>query len=157
MIWIQILLLFLTPSGAQYGKGLKQSPDSADTTYVYAVNMIKKYEGFRSKPYKLFNDTYKGYGHLIYSDYSHVTEAQADSILKADLDSKFRQIHLKVNKKTRLLLAVYAYNCGNARKLYKWVGKPEFKDKYLSCVYANDKVLPGLKKRRIDELKILDL
>ena len=154
---MHLVFLFLTPQGAQYGKSLKQGQGGEDTTYVYAVNEIKKYEGFRSKPYKLFNDTYKGYGHLIYSDYSPVTEAQADSILRVDLNIKFRQIHLKVNKKTRLLLAVYAYNCGNARKLYKWVGKPEFKDKYLSCVYANDKVLPGLKKRRIDELKILDL
>lgn len=157
MIWFIIWLSLAVQSPQQKAKRLHIEPAKIDTSYNYAVKVIKKYEGFRSKPYRLFGDNYKGYGHLIYTDFSPVDEVQADSILRADLDNKFRQIHLKVDKKTRLLLAVYAYNCGNARKLYKYVGKPEFRAKYLSCVYANGKVLPGLKKRRIDELKILDL
>jgi GH24 family phage-related lysozyme (muramidase) len=155
MWFIVWLSAFLSPQ--PLAKRLHVAPAKADTSYNYAISVIKKYEGFRSKPYRLFGDVYKGYGRLIYTDFTQVSEAQADSILRADLDSKFRQIHLKANKKTRLLLAVYAYNCGNARKLYRWVGKPEFQDKYLSCVYANGKVLPGLIQRRIDELKILDL
>jgi GH24 family phage-related lysozyme (muramidase) len=157
MIWFLLWLSLASPSKPQYGKRLHFEPAKVDTSYNYAVRVIKKYEGFRSKPYRLFEDNYKGYGHLIYTDFSPVDEVQADSILRADLDGKFRQIHLKMDRKTRLLLAVYAYNCGNARKLYKYVGKPEFRGKYLSSVYANGKVLPGLKKRRIDELKILDL
>lgn len=157
MIWLLIWLNLAAQNPQPVARKLRVEPVRVDTSHNYAVNVIKKYEGFRPKPYRLFGDNYKGYGHLIYTDFSPVNEAQADSILRADLNGKLKQINLKTNKKTRLLLAVYAYNCGNAKALYKYVGKPEFRDKYLSCVYANGKVLPRLKQRRIDELKILDL
>lgn len=90
-------------------RGIKALPP-----YERAVLVIKHYEGCHTKK----DYPYIGYGHRIQPGENlcyPITEAQADSLLRSDLN-KLCALFRKYGADS-LLLACIAYNCGPARLL----------------------------------------
>jgi len=138
-----------------------------DNSYNYAIETIKKWEAFSPIRYKLFGDTYIGYGHLL-SDIdtiSIVTELQADSILRSDFDKGLKyldKICPKLPRHKKMVLGMFVFNCGIGTfirgKLYKSIQRRDsdstIQGLYMTYIFADDKLLPKLEQRRIDEFKI---
>lgn len=167
-----ILLLFNTgfadmQKNRQICKEVKQNIH-IDTCYNYAIKVIKKWETFSPVRYELFGDCYIGYGHLLYNSdtITHLTEHQADSLLKVDFEKAIKSVenmanyHLSDNRK--IVLAMFVFNCGEAKlrksTLLKMVNEKEpyqvIKYEYYRWIYAGKRHLPKLINRRHDEFKI---
>ena len=135
------------------------------------IDLIKKYEGFRSKPYKCpAGIPTIGYGSTYYEDGTKIkltdppiTEDRATKLLVALLvsfekavDSYMRD---DINQNQFDALCVFAYNVGtNALKnstLCKKVNRnpndPTIKDEFLKWDKANGQKMIGLTKRRNEE------
>lgn len=124
-----------------------------------AVSVIKKYEGLHKNKGSLI-----GYGHQVvkgdkYKRGANLTEAQADALLRSDLEklcARYRSFG-----KDSLLLSALAYNCGIGvvakSSVYKKLkaGDRDIKTSYLSHCRARGKVLSQLKKRRQEEYETL--
>ena len=143
------------------------APVKIDTSYQYAVNVIKKYEKYSNKEYNLFGDRYIGYGHLIKKGdtMTSLTEMQADSLLRVDLNYSLKMVKSCTNRipvKRKMLLACFVFNCGIGRLkssvLLSLINnhKPDsiIEKQYLGYVFANGEMIPKLKLRRIDEFKL---
>lgn len=129
-----------------------------------AVEIVKRYEGWHT----VRNAPYIGYGHRLLPGEqltADLTEAQADSLLRADLIKRcavFRGFG-----KDSLLLATLAYNVGHNRLLgygktpkSKLIHKLEQGDRdiyeeYISFRMYRGKVIPSLERRRKEEFKLL--
>lgn len=87
--------------------------------YEFVVNSIKKREGFVNKPYYCPGGVLTiGYGHAIkknekFNDF--ITEKQADSLLRKDLDECIKYLESSTNLKHVQLLAIshFVYNVGS--------------------------------------------
>jgi GH24 family phage-related lysozyme (muramidase) len=138
-----------------------------DTNYNYAISIIKKWETYSSTRYRLFNDEYIGYGHLLYESdtISILSELQANSLLKADYNKAFKAVGKlcpKLPARKKHLLAMFAFNCGigtlrNSKLLKNIItGAPDslIKQQYYTYVFAGKRHLPKLILRRMDEFAI---
>jgi lysozyme len=138
------------------------------------LNLIKKYEGFKSKPYKCpagiatigFGSTYYPGGKKVSLSDPAISEEQATLLLK-DLLITFEKA---VDSYTRDditqhqfdALVCFAYNVGtNALRTSTLLKKvnanpsdPSIKQEFLKWNKANGKALPGLTKRRQEESEL---
>lgn len=124
-----------------------------------AVTVIKKYEGLHRNKGELI-----GYGHKVlatdkYKRGANLTEAQADQLLRDDLEklcAKYRDFG-----QDSLLLSALAYNCGIGvvakSNVYKRLleGNRDIKDSYLAHARYRGKVLSQLQRRRAEEYELL--
>lgn len=138
------------------------------------INLIKKYEGFRSKPYL---DTVGvctvGYGTTVYPNGKKVkmtdpaiTEAEASFLLGTMVDRQYGKAveDLVVPQVTQSMfdaMCSFVYNVGvgnfKSSTLLKKVNAMDYKgaaDEFLKWNKANKKVLPGLTARRTEERKL---
>lgn len=128
------------------------------------IGLIKKYEGLRLKAYLCPAKVWTiGYGHTggVKSG-DVVSEAQAEALLRTDL-VKFEKVvsssGLLLNQNQFDALVSFTYNVGAGNfansTLFRTVKQnpsdKKIRGEFLRWVYAADKMLPGLKSRRIDE------
>lgn len=141
------------------------SASSTATKKVYseefekAVTVIKKYEGLHRNKGSLI-----GYGHQViagdkYKRGANLTEAQADALLRQDLEklcAKYRSFG-----KDSLILSALAYNCGIGTvaksSVYKKLqaGDRNIKSAYLAHSKYRGKTLSQLQRRRAEEYETL--
>ena len=123
------------------------------------VEMIKRFEGFRERPYKVSsNEAYYtiGYGHYgIKNPNMIIDEATATSFLNEDLNRCYENIapydskyHFTNNEYDALVS--FCYNIGSIDQLtqYGERSKDEMANAILKYVYCGDTKLEGLIKRR---------
>ena len=129
------------------------------TEFEKAVAVIKKYEGLHKNKGQLI-----GYGHKVvagdkYKRGANLTEAQADRLLRNDLEklcAKYRRFG-----KDSLLLSALAYNCGIGvvakSSVYKNLlkGNRNIKASYLAHSKYRGRTLSQLQRRRAEEYEIL--
>lgn len=128
-----------------------------------AVRLIKKAEGWHGNHFP-----YVGYGHKILPGEkltSNLTEAQADSLLRADLRKLYRMCSRF--GKDALLVATLAYNVGyyrlvgcgkipKSRLIRKLeAGDRDIYDEYVSFRCYKGKVIPSIERRRKEEFNLL--
>lgn len=150
-VWVIVLLLCAGVVRAQ------------EARFEVAVACIKQYEGLHDSRHH----PYVGYGHKLLpgESFPRMTEAIADSLLRADLRKKcavFRRFGAD-----SLLLGVLAYNVGEYRLLgygdrpkSRLIRKLEAGDRNIHAEYAaychyKGKAVPSIRKRREEEFKIL--
>ncbi len=135
------------------------------------LDLIKKYEGFRAKPYLCpagvptigYGATYYPNGKRVKMSDNMITERQAEQMLCLQL-SKYesavsRYIRANINQNQFDALVSFAYNLGigslQRSTLLKRVNKnpnnPKIKREFKKWVYAGGRKLKGLIKRRKDE------
>jgi lysozyme len=138
------------------------------------IDLIKKYEGFRSEPYLCpANVATIGFGTTFYPDGnkvkltdSPISETIAEVILKRQLE-KFEQYVDSycidsINQNQFDALVSFCYNLGptnlKSSTLLKKVNKnpndPTIKDEFMKWVKAGGKTLKGLVKRREEEAQL---
>jgi lysozyme len=137
-------------------------------SYSQAVDHIKEYEGLRLVPYTCGDWSYIGYGHQITSDkwmLNGITEHQADSILRSDLNKRITYVNktYQLSGDRCLAVAMLYYNVSprsiRSSQLHAELLKPvcdeiNVIDSWLSlCKFRGIEHL-GLKKRRAYELKL---
>lgn len=138
------------------------------------LDLIKKYEGFRSKPYKCpAGIPTIGYGSTYYKDGTKVkltdpqiTEDRATKLLVALLvsfekavDSYMRD---DINQNQFDALCVFAYNVGTnalrnstlCKKVNKNPNDPTIRQEFMKWDKANGQKMLGLTKRRTDEYEL---
>lgn len=138
------------------------------------LNLIKKYEGFKSKPYLCpasvptigFGSTYYEDGHKVKLTDPSISEAEASSLLKALLVSYEKAVDSycvdTITQHQFDSLVCFAYNCGiTALKnstLLKLVNKnpndPNIADEFKKWNRGGGRVIDGLTKRREEEAKL---
>lgn len=132
------------------------------------LDLIKKFEGFRSEPYRCSAGVPTiGYGTTHYPDSravrlddSPITEAQAEVFLRSDVSkcSEFvtEQVSSTLNQNQFDALVSFTYNLGSANLerstlLKKLNDKPDDKriaEEFMRWVYARGRKLEGLVRRR---------
>lgn len=129
-----------------------------------AVACIKHFEGWHTTR----NHPYIGYGHKLLPGEkltAHITKAQADSLLRADLRKRY--VTFRRFGKDALLLTVLSYNVGEyrllgsgkipksnlIRKLEK--GDRDIYKEYISYRRYKGKVIRSIEKRRKCEFELL--
>jgi len=130
-----------------------------------AIDLIKKHEGFQPRPY-LCPAGYRtiGYGHRILPGevFDRMTGREAGSILLWDLQKTFKVIDevvkVPLNDNQLSALLSFVYNVGGSAfkgsTLLKKLNDKKYKEaanQLLRWVYANQKELPGLVNRRMEE------
>jgi len=138
------------------------------------LQLIKEFEGFKSKPYPDPATKSKpytiGYGSTYYEDNTLVTlqdkpitEERASILLKHLLDTKFcpqveKLIKVAVTDNQYAAVVSFAYNCGlqNLKEstLLRCLNAKNFSDagnEFLRWDKAAGKVMPGLTRRRVAE------
>ena len=131
------------------------------------IALIKEFEGLRLKAYKCPGGVWTiGYGHTAgVKSGMVITEAQAEEYLKADLIAFERYLNglgLALNQNQFDALVSFIYNVGtgnfsNSTLLRKVRANPQdnsIMDEFLRWVYSKGRVLPGLQRRRLDEMKL---
>ena len=138
------------------------------------LNLIKKFEGFSSKPYLCsanvptigFGSTYYENGMLVTLDDDSVSEQRATEILKFTTDKMYgsfvnKAVKVKLNQNQFDALVSFAYNLGNGNlqqsTLLKKVNNNDFIGASLEFEKwnkAGGKVLSGLTKRRTAEKEL---
>ena len=138
------------------------------------LDIIKKYEGFSSKPYLCPAKVPTiGYGSTYYEDGSKVkltdspiTQERATDLLEALLVSFERAVDSycidTINQSQFDALCSFAYNCGvgnlKSSTLLKKVNvnpdNPTIKDEFLKWTKGGGKTLPGLIRRRTEEAQL---
>lgn len=134
---------------------------------VYAYELIKQFEGLRLKAYLCPAGIWTiGYGHTSgVSPNSFITIQEADEYLHRDVAT----IEMQLNKLNLILrqcqwdaIISFVFNVGignfeSSTLLAKIRINPEDNsiiDEFLRWVYANGKVMKGLQKRRLAEMKL---
>lgn len=132
------------------------------------TNLIKSFEGFRSKPY-LCPGGYKtiGYGHVIDrdDDVNYLSRREAAELLEKDIaraeNSVKRHIRAKLTQGQFDALVSFTFNLGSAAlqrsTLKQKVNREEHEDvprEFLRWIYAGGVALAGLMKRREMEADI---
>ena len=131
------------------------------------IALIKEFEGLRLKAYKCPGGVWTiGYGHTVgVKPGMVISEAQAEEYLKADLIAFERYLNglrLALNQNQFDALISFIYNVGtgnfsNSTLLRKVRANPQdnsIMDEFLRWVYSKDRVLPGLQRRRLAEMKL---
>jgi lysozyme len=156
----------------------KQAPKTVETSpkgYVVtqsALDMIKKYEGFRSKAYQDGVGVWTiGYGNTFYPDGQRVkegdmiTEEDAEKLLSIVVDDFAKkitdEIRVQLTNCQFGALVSFTYNVGIGafrrstllRKVNADPEDPEIKKEFLRWSKAGGKTYPGLLKRRNEESK----
>ena len=131
------------------------------------ISLIKEFEGLRLKAYKCPGGVWTiGYGHTAgVKPGIVITKAQAEEYLKADLIAFERYLNglgLALNQNQFDALVSFIYNVGtgnfsNSTLLRKVRANPRdnsIMDEFLRWVYSKGRVLPGLQRRRLAEMKL---
>lgn len=131
------------------------------------IALIKEFEGLRLKAYKCPGGVWTiGYGHTAgVKSGMVITEAQAEEYLKADLIAFERYLNglgLALNQNQFDALVSFIYNVGtgnfsSSTLLRKVRANPQdnsIVDEFLRWVYSKGRVLPGLQRRRLAEMKL---
>ena len=131
------------------------------------IALIKEFEGLRLKAYKCPRGVWTiGYGHTAgVKSGMVISEAQAEEYLKADLIAFERYLNglgLALNQNQFDALISFIYNVGtgnfsNSTLLRKVIVNPQdnsIMDEFLRWVYSKGRVLPGLQRRRLAEMKL---
>ena len=131
------------------------------------IALIKEFEGLRLKAYLCPGGVWTiGYGHTAgVKPGMVISEAQAEEYLKADLISFERYLNglgLALNQNQFDALISFIYNVGtgnfsNSTLLRKVRANPQdnsIMDEFLRWVYSKGRVLPGLQRRRLAEMKL---
>ena len=131
------------------------------------IALIKEFEGLRLKAYQCPGGVWTiGYGHTAgVKSGMVITEAQAEEYLKADLIAFERYLNglgLALNQNQFDALVSFIYNVGtgnfsSSTLLRKVRANPQdnsIMDEFLRWVYSKGRVLPGLQRRRLDEMKL---
>ena len=129
--------------------------------------MIKEFEGLRLKAYQCPGGVWTiGYGHTAgVKPGMLISKAQAEEYLKADLIAFERYLNglgLALNQNQFDALVSFIYNVGtgnfsSSTLLRKVRANPQdnsIMDEFLRWVYSKGRVLPGLQRRRLDEMKL---
>ena len=161
------ICLILTCSGmvvqAQGGGSPPPALQIPDSLFEKAVACIKEHEGWHGN-----HLPYVGYGHKLLPNETFtpdMMEAQADSLLRADLMKLYRMCSRF--GKDALLVATLSYNVGyyrlvgygkipKSRLVQKLeAGDRDIYDEYISFRCYKGKVVPGIERRRKKEFKLL--
>ena len=131
------------------------------------ISLIKEFEGLRLKAYKCPGGVWTiGYGHTAgVKPGIVITKTQAEEYLKADLIAFERYLNglgLALNQNQFDALVSFIYNVGtgnfsNSTLLRKVRANPRdnsIMDEFLRWVYSKGRVLPGLQRRRLAEMKL---
>ena len=131
------------------------------------IALIKEFEGLRLKAYLCPGEVWTiGYGHIAgVKPGMLITKTQAEEYLKADLISFERYLNglgLALNQNQFDALVSFIYNVGtgnfsNSTLLRKVRANPQensIMDEFLRWVYSKGRVLPGLQRRRLAEMKL---
>ena len=138
------------------------------------LDIIKKYEGFSSKPYLCPSKVITiGYGSTYYEDGSKVkltdspiTQERATELLEALLVSFERAVDSycidTLNQNQFDAIVSFAYNCGVGnlksstllRKVNVNPNNPTIKDEFLKWTKGGGKTLSGLVRRRTEEAQL---
>ena len=131
------------------------------------IALIKEFEGLRLKAYKCPGGVWTiGYGHTAgVRPEMVITEAQAEEFLKEDLFScenavNNQKLSINQNQFDALVSLIYNIGIGNFQKstlLRKARVNPNdnsIMDEFLKWVYSKGRVLPGLQRRRLAEMKL---
>ena len=164
-LWILILL-------CGYAKAQTRGGDSSPPLlkeisaelFDKAVALIKEFEGW----YSAKHYPYIGYGHKLLPHENltaDITEAQADSLLRADLLERYK--YSRQYGKDALLLTVLAYNVGHSRlqgygkrpksNLIKKIesGDRDIYEEYILYRCYKGKPIPSIERRRKREFQLL--
>ena len=136
-------------------------------TSPIGIALIKEFEGLRLKAYLCPGGVWTiGYGHTACVKPGMViSEAQAEEYLKADLISFERYLNglglaLNQNQFDALISLIYNIGIGNfqkstlLRKARINANDNSIMDEFLRWVYSKGRVLPGLQRRRLREMKL---
>lgn len=131
------------------------------------IALIKEFEGLRLKAYKCPGGVWTiGYGHTAgVRPEMVITEAQAEDFLREDLFScenavNNQKLSINQNQFDALVSLIYNIGIGNFQKstlLCKARVNPNdnsIMDEFLKWVYSKGRVLPGLQRRRLAEMKL---
>ena len=131
------------------------------------IALIKEFEGLRLKAYLCPGGVWTiGYGHTAgVKPGMVISEVQAEEYLKADLIAFERYLNglgLALNQNQFDALVSFIYNVGtgnfsNSTLLRKVRVNPQensIMDEFLRWVYSKGRVLPGLQRRRLAEMKL---
>ena len=131
------------------------------------IALIKEFEGLRLKAYKCPGGVWTiGYGHTAgVRPGMVITEAQAEEYLMADLiafEKHLNGLGLALNQNQFDALISFIYNVGtgnfsSSTMLRKVKANPldnSIMDEFLRWVYSKGRVLPGLQRRRLAEMKL---
>lgn len=131
------------------------------------IALIKEFEGLRLKAYQCPGGVWTiGYGHTAgVKPGMVITKAQAEEYLKADLIAFERYLNglgLALNQNQFDALVSFIYNVGtgnfsSSTLLRKVRANPQdnsIMDEFLRWVYSKGRVLPGLQRRRLAEIKL---
>ena len=131
------------------------------------ISLIKEFEGLRLKAYKCPGGVWTiGYGHTAgVKPGIVITKAQAEEYLKADLIAFERYLNglglaLNQNQFDALISFIYNVGIGNfssstlLRKVRVNPQENSIMDEFLRWVYSKGRVLPGLQRRRLAEMKL---
>ena len=131
------------------------------------IALIKECEGLRLKAYKCPGRVWTiGYGHTAgVRPGMVITEAQAEEYLMADLiafEKHLNGLGLALNQNQFDALVSFIYNVGtgnfsSSTLLRKVRANPldnSIMDEFLRWVYSKGRVLPGLQRRRLAEMKL---
>lgn len=138
---------------------MKASPD--------AYELIKKHEGLRLQAYRCPAGVLTiGYGHTNgVSEGMSITKEEAERLLSQDIavaEAAINKYNLALNQNQFDALVSFVFNVGagnfsRSTMLCKLKVNPydsSIGDEFYRWVYAKGKVLPGLQKRRADEVRI---
>ena len=131
------------------------------------IALIKEFEGLRLKAYKCPGGVWTiGYGHTDgVRPGMVISERQAEDFLKAELiafEKYLNDLRLAINQNQFDALISFIYNVGtgnfsSSTLLRKVKANPLDKsimDEFLRWVYSKGRVLPGLQRRRLAEMKL---
>jgi len=131
------------------------------------IALIKEFEGLRLKAYKCPGGVWTiGYGHTAgVKPGMVISEAQAEEYLMADLiasEKYLNDLRLAINQNQFDALISFIYNVGTGNfsrstLLRKVRANPQdnsIMDEFLRWVYSKGRVLPGLQRRRLAEMKL---
>ena len=131
------------------------------------IALIKEFEGLRLKAYLCPGGVWTiGYGHTVgVKPGMTITEEQAEQFLKEDLivfEKAVNNQNLSINQNQFDALVSLIYNIGIGnfqkstllRKARINANDNSIMDEFLRWVYSKGRVLPGLQRRRLCEMKL---
>ena len=133
----------------------------------YAILLIKSFEQLRLNSYLCPAGVWTiGYGHTDGVNQGMlITEKTADAFLKQDIrnaEHSINQMDVELTQEQFDALVSFVFNVGVRafnvstlrKKILKNPNDPSIADEFRRWVYAGDKKLPGLIKRREQEIKL---
>jgi len=132
------------------------------------LNLIKIHEGYRARRYLCAAGIPTiGYGHALKNgeNYTEITESKAEELLKQDVQIAESTVNSSViiklsqNQFDALVSLVYNWGTGNFLKsdFLKKLNSLKYEEVVIgfrSIIKGNGKILPGLVRRREEEIKL---